>query len=149
MGGGNLVHLGERLYHLFLPALTQGLILAAFIMRLTRSSILEVLGEDYIRTARSKGLSETAVLYKHALRNALIPLTTVVGIFVTILLGSAVLVEIVFSRPGIGRLIIEAVIAGDFPIVQSVLMLYAGSVVVINLAVDITYAFLDPRIRQR
>lgn len=149
MGGGNLAHLGERLHHLFLPALAQGLILAAFVMRLTRSSILEVLGEDYIRTARSKGLSKTVVLFKHALRNALIPVVTVVGIIATITLGSTILVEIVFTRPGIGRLIIEAVIAGDFPIVQSVLMLYAGSVVLINLAVDISYAFLDPRIRKK
>ena len=118
----------------------------ASIARLTRAALLDVLKKDYIMTARSKGLRESIVIYKHALRNSILPLITFLGIYINILLGSAVLTEVVFTRPGVGRVIVESIVSGDFPIVQSVIMLYAGAVVVVNLLVDITYSLVDPRI---
>jgi len=118
----------------------------AGIARLTRGSLIEVLSKNYIETARAKGLKEKVVILKHAFRNALLPVITFMGINISALLGSSVIVEIVFTRPGVGRLIIDGIKNADFPVVQVVMMLYAGAVVLINLLVDITYCFADPRI---
>ena len=133
--------------HLVLPALTLGLRHMAYVARLTRSSMLEVLNEDYIRTARAKGLRERVVLYRHALRNALIPVLTVAGVSVGQLLGGAVVVEAVFAWPGIGSLMLKGILARDFPLVQGGLVFVAGVFVTVNLAVDMLYAAIDPRIR--
>jgi peptide/nickel transport system permease protein len=132
--------------HLILPSLTLGLATAALIARITRSSMLEVLGQDYITTARSKGLVERVVTYKHALKNALIPVVTVMGLQFGTLLGGAVLTETVFSWPGIGRLMVDSILARDYPVVQGAVLLLAVFFVLINLVVDVVYAFLDPRI---
>ena len=132
--------------HLILPALTLGLATAALIARITRSSMLEVLRQDYITTARSKGLIERVVTYKHALKNALIPVVTVMGLQFGTLLGGAVLTETVFSWPGIGRLMVDSILARDYPVVQGAVLLLAIFFVMINLLVDVIYAFLDPRI---
>ncbi len=132
--------------HLVLPALTLGLATAALIARITRSSMLEVLRQDYITTARSKGLVESVVTYKHALKNAMIPVVTVMGLQFGTLLGGAVLTETVFSWPGIGRLMVDSILARDYPVVQGAVLLLAVFFVLINLVVDIIYAFLDPRI---
>ncbi len=132
--------------HLVLPALTLGLATAALLARITRSSMLEVLGQDYITTARSKGLVERVVINKHAFKNALIPVVTVIGLQFGTLLGGAVLTETVFSWPGIGRLMVDSILARDYPVVQGAVLLLAVFFVMINLVVDIIYAFLDPRI---
>ena len=132
--------------HLVLPALTLGLATAALLARITRSSMLEVLGQDYITTARSKGLIERVVINKHAFKNALIPVVTVIGLQFGTLLGGAVLTETVFSWPGIGRLMVDSILARDYPVVQGAVLLLAVFFVMINLVVDIIYAFLDPRI---
>jgi ABC-type dipeptide/oligopeptide/nickel transport system permease component len=144
--GGEGVDLKKHILGLILPAFSCGIWMMAGVTRLTRASMLEVLNKGYIVTARSKGLREIVVILKHALRNALIPLVTFLGINISILLGAAVLVEIVFTRPGTGRLIIEGIISGDFPLVQILIMFYAGAVVIINLIVDLTYSLIDPRI---
>jgi len=132
---------------LVLPALTLGASSTAIIARMTRSSMLEVVRQDYIRTARSKGLKERVVTIRHALKNALIPVVTVVGIEFGYLLGGAVITETVFARPGLGRLLVSSITSRDFPVVQGTLMLLAGSFVLVNLLVDIVYGYLDPRIR--
>ncbi len=132
--------------HLILPALTLGLATTALIARITRSSMLDVLGQDYITTARSKGLVERVVVYKHALKNAMIPVVTVMGLQFGTLLGGAVLTETVFSWPGVGRLMVDSILARDYPVVQGAVLLLAVLFVTINLVVDIIYAFLDPRI---
>ncbi len=132
--------------HLILPAMTLGLATTALIARITRSSMLDVLGQDYINTARAKGLIERVVVYKHALKNALIPVVTVMGLQFGILLGGAVLTETVFSWPGIGRLLVDSILTRDYPVVQGAVMLLALLFVMINLMVDIIYALLDPRI---
>ncbi len=132
--------------HLILPALTLGLATTALIARITRSSMLDVFGQDYITTARSKGLVERVVVYKHALKNALIPVVTVMGLQFGTLLGGAVLTETVFSWPGVGRLMVDSILARDYPVVQGAVLLLAVLFVMINLIVDIIYAFLDPRI---
>ncbi|MGM0653141.1 MAG: ABC transporter permease [Bacillota bacterium] len=132
--------------HLVLPALTLGLATTALIARITRSSMLDVLGQDYITTARSKGLVERVVVYKHALKNALIPVVTVMGLQFGTLLGGAVLTETVFSWPGVGRLMVDSILARDYPVVQGAVLILAVFFVMINLVVDIIYAFLDPRI---
>ncbi len=132
--------------HLVMPALTLGLATAALLARITRSSMLEVLGQDYITTARSKGLVERVVIYKHAFKNALIPVVTVMGLQFGTLLGGAVLTETVFSWPGIGRLMVDSILARDYPVVQGAVLLLAVFFVMINLIVDVIYAFLDPRI---
>lgn len=132
--------------HLVLPALTLGSGMAAIITRLVRSSMLEVLDEEYIRTARSKGLRERIVIYKHALRNALIPVVTIVGLQFGYLLNGAVIVEIVFQRPGLGDLLINAIFARDYPVVQGLVLLIAVIFVLTNFAVDVTYRYIDPRI---
>ena len=137
----------NNLYALFLPALSLGLIKAAFVSRMTRSTMLEIIGEDFVRTARAKGLKEKTVIYKHGFRNALIPIVTVVGIYMGALLGGAVLTETVFNRPGIGRLLVGALRQRDYPVIQSTLMMFAGFVIFVNLAVDLLYGFIDPRMR--
>jgi peptide/nickel transport system permease protein len=139
-GGGDLAHL-------VLPAVTLGAIASAIIARLTRSSMLEVLGQDYVRTARAKGLGRWAVVVRHALKNALIPVITIFGLQFGNLLAGAVIVETVFSRPGLGRLIVGGILAKDFPLVQGSVLFVATAYVLINVLVDIAYAFADPRIR--
>lgn len=133
--------------HLVLPAITVGMTSAAIIARMTRSSMLEVLRSDYIRTARAKGLSEGVVVNRHALRNALIPVITVVGLQMGTLLSGAVLTESVFAWPGVGRLIVEGILARDYPLVQGAVLVVALSFVLVNLLVDVLYAAIDPRIR--
>ena len=139
-GGGDLLHL-------VLPSLTLGTIASAIIARLTRSSMLEVLGQDYVRTARAKGLAWWGVVARHALKNALIPIITIFGLQFGNLLAGAVIVETVFSRPGLGRLIVGGIHAKDFPLVQGTVLFVAASYVMINVLVDFAYAFVDPRIR--
>ncbi len=137
----------DTLKHLVLPALTLGANSTAIIARMTRSSMLEVIRLDYIRTARAKGLPEKIVISRHALKNALIPVVTVIGLQTGILMGGAVLTEIVFAWPGIGRLLVESILSRDYPVVQGVVLLVATLFILINLIVDILYAYLDPRIR--
>ncbi len=146
LGGGDLSHLGSRLYHLVLPALTLGIIMTAFVSRMVRSSMLNVLGEDYVRTARAKGLRENSVIYKHALRNALIPTVTVIGIYMSILMGGSVLTEIIFSRPGLGKMMVFAVKDRDYIALQSVIIIFSAFVFLFNLITDLLYAVIDPRI---
>jgi ABC-type dipeptide/oligopeptide/nickel transport system permease component len=147
VGAGEPGDLVDQLHHLFLPALSLGLLLAAYLTRVTRSSVLEVLREDYVRTARAKGVRERLVVYKHAVRNALIPIVTVIGIYVGLLLGGSVLVEVVFSRPGLGKLLVGSMTMRDYVTVQSTLVVFAGVIVVVNLAVDLLYGLIDPRVR--
>jgi peptide/nickel transport system permease protein/oligopeptide transport system permease protein len=135
------------LEHLVLPALTLGFSLSGIIARLVRSAMLEALSQDFIRTARSKGLIERVVAWKHALRNALIPVVTVLGLQVAGLLNGAVVVETVFGRPGIGRMLVNGIIEKDFPVVQGVVILVAAVYVVANIIVDVLYAAIDPRIQ--
>jgi peptide/nickel transport system permease protein len=132
--------------HLILPSVTLGMATAGLIARITRSSMLEVLRQEYITTARSKGLAEKVVIYKHALKNALIPVVTIMGLQFGILLGGAVLTETVFAWPGVGRLLVDSILARDYPVVQGAVLVLAFSFVFINLLVDLIYAFLDPRI---
>jgi len=133
--------------HLILPGVALATGPAAIIARMTRSTMLEVIRQDFIRTARSKGLQERAIIGRHAVRNALIPVVTVVGLQVGYLLGGDVLVEIVFSYPGIGLAMVNGILARDFPLVQGAILLVATSYVLVNLAVDVLYAYIDPRIR--
>lgn len=139
----------DQLHHLVLPAITLGLVMAAFVMRLTRSSLLEVLKRDYVRTARGKGVAERWVIFKHALRNALIPVTTGMGIYLLTTLSGTITVELVFSRPGLGTLLIGGVSARDYTLVQSGLVVFAFFVVVVNLLTDLLCAAIDPRITLR
>jgi peptide/nickel transport system permease protein len=139
----------EGFRSLTLPAITLGLALAAVITRTLRSSMLEALSEDYIRTARAKGLSDGAVVRRHALKNALIPVVTVLGLQLGTLIGGAVITEYVFALPGVGRLVVDAVFARDYPLVQGVVLLIAVGFILSNLAVDLLYGFIDPRIRHR
>ena len=135
------------LRHLVLPAITLGISSMAIIARMTRSSMLEVLNQDYIRTARAKGLFDRGVVLKHALRNALVPVVTVVGLQFGALLAGAVITETVFTWPGIGRLLVESIRARDYPVVQGAVLLIATTFIVVNLVVDLVYGFIDPRIR--
>lgn len=137
----------SALQHLLLPAIVLGTIPMAVIARMTRSSMLEVLGEDYIRTARAKGLSKSQVVAKHALRNALIPVITVMGLQVGMLLSGAILTETIFSWPGIGKWLIEAIGRRDYPVVQGALLMIATLIIVINLLVDLLYGVVNPRVR--
>lgn len=132
--------------HLILPTLTLSTIYVALITRVTRASMLEILGEDFVRTARAKGLPERVVLFRHALGNSAIPILSVIGIGIALLLGGVVVTESVFSLPGLGRLTVEAVVARDYPVVQGIIILFSGVYVLINLAVDVSYAIFDPRI---
>jgi peptide/nickel transport system permease protein len=140
--------IGETVRYLIMPAVTLGLAQGALLARMTRSMMLETLGEDYVRTARAKGLNAPAVVIRHALRNALIPLVTVIGLSFAVLMGGAVITEQVFNIPGIGRLLISAIGRRDYPLVQGIVLLIALMYVLINLAVDIVYGVLDPRLRQ-
>lgn len=135
--------------HLVLPALALGLGASAVIARLTRSAMLEVMNQDYIVTARAKGLKASTVVVRHALRNALTPVVTILGLQIGALLGGSVVIETVFGRPGIGRLIVRAILEKDFPVVQGVVLFVAVGYVLINLLVDVLYAALDPRISYR
>ena len=138
---------GLWLYHLILPSVTLSVIYIALIARVTRASVLETLGEDYIRTARAKGLPEAVVLRRHALANAAVPIATVVGIGIALLIGGVVVTESVYAIPGLGRLTVDAVLARDFPTIQGVILLFSLVYVLINLLVDLSYVFFDPRIR--
>lgn len=137
----------RNLRSLLMPAVSLGLVQSALVARITRSSMLDVLREQYILSGRAKGLSERAVVYKHALKNAIIPTLTVIGITVALLIGGAVVIETVFNIPGVGRLIISAVLRRDYPVVQGVVLLIALTYTVINLLVDLAYLVIDPRIR--
>lgn len=133
--------------HYVLPAVTLGLFLVAGMMRLVRSSLLEVMGSEFVKLARLKGLSQTVVIWKHCLRNALIPVTTLFGVYFALLITGAIVTETVFAWPGVGRLTYEAVIFRDYPLLQAVILLKAIIVLGVNLGVDILYAYLDPRVR--
>ena len=139
--------LGPWALHLILPSLALGITYMALIARITRASMLDVLSQDYIRTANSKGLTTSRVLLLHALKNAAVPIVTVVGIGVALLISGVVITETVFNIPGLGRLTVDAVLKRDYPIVQGLIIVFAGVKVLVNLVVDISYAFLDPRIR--
>jgi peptide/nickel transport system permease protein len=139
----------DGLRSLMLPAVTLGLALAAVVTRTLRASMLEALAEDYVRTARAKGLSESAVIRGHVLKNALIPVVTVLGLQLGTLIGGAVITEYVFALPGVGRLVVDAVFARDYPLVQGVVLLIAAGFILSNLAVDLLYGWIDPRIRPR
>ena len=133
--------------HLILPSVALGLIYGALIARITRASMLEVLSQDYIRTAQAKGLGEDAVLVRHALKNAAVPIATVVGFGVALLISGVIVTETVFAIPGIGRLTVDAILRRDYPIIQGVILLFSAAYVLVNLAVDISYTLLDPRVR--
>jgi peptide/nickel transport system permease protein len=139
----------DRMYHVFLPALTLAFVKAAFIGRLTRTSLLEVLSKDYVRTARAKGAKENRVIYRHGLRNALLPLTTGLGLSMLATLSGSVAIEMVFNRPGIGKLLIGAIAERDYAVIQGGVVVFAMFVVVINLLMDLLYIVVDPRIRMK
>jgi peptide/nickel transport system permease protein len=138
--------LPERMRHLVLPAIALGIPSSALIVRFTRSSMLDVLGEDYIRTARAKGLSARRVILRHGLRNAAIPIITVIGLTTAVLLGGAIVTETVFALPGVGSLIVNAVQRRDYPVIQGALLIVSGLYVLLNLAIDLLYAAVDPRV---
>jgi peptide/nickel transport system permease protein len=135
------------LERLILPTLTLSVIYIALIARITRASMLEVLGEDYIRTAHAKGVGERAVLTRHALRNAAVPIVSVIGLGIALLISGVVITESVFNLPGLGRLTVDAVLARDYPVIQGVILLFSAIYILINLAVDVSYTIFDPRIR--
>ncbi len=137
----------DNLRHMILPSAALGLSLAAATARITRSTLLEVLGLDYVRTARAKGVSERVVIYRHAMRNALIPVVTVVGLQVGALLGGAVIIEEIFGLPGVGRFALEGINLRDYPVVQGAVLVVSAAFVFVNLAVDLLYATIDPRVR--
>ena len=135
------------LENLVLPAIALGCVYIALIARITRASMLEVLQQDYIRTARSKGMGQSGILFVHALKNAAVPIVTVIGIGVALLIGGAVVTESVFAIPGLGRLTIDAIVRRDYPVIQGIVLLFSLVYVLVNLAVDVIYTLLDPRIR--
>ena len=135
------------LRHLILPSITLSVIYIALIARVTRAAVLDTLGEDYIRTARAKGLPESTVLVRHALSNAAVPIITIIGIGIALLIGGVVVTESVYAIPGLGRLTVDAVLARDFPTIQGVILLFSFAYVLVNLLVDLSYVFFDPRIR--
>jgi peptide/nickel transport system permease protein len=137
----------EWLRHLILPSVALGTVYMALIARITRASMLEVLSQDYVRTAQAKGLSTTQVLGGHALKNAAIPIVTVIGIGVALLISGAIVTETVFAIPGIGRLTVDAILRRDYPIIQGMILIFSGAYVLINLAVDLSYFLFDPRIK--
>ncbi|WP_276959181.1 ABC transporter permease [Allomeiothermus silvanus] len=141
--------MGDVLSHLILPALTLGTIPLAILMRITRSAMLEVLSQDYVRTARAKGLAERVVIFRHALKNALLPVVTIIGLQFGTLLGGAILTETIFSWPGIGLWLYEGILNRDYPVVQGGVVFVALIFVIVNLLVDLSYALLDPRIQYR
>ena len=133
--------------HIILPTLTLSVIYIALLARMTRASVMEVLEEDYIRTARAKGLSEVKILMKHALRNAAVPIVTVIGIGIALLIGGVVVTESVYNIPGLGRLVLDAVLARDYPIIQGLILFFSLIYVLLNLIIDLTYTLFDPRIK--
>ncbi|MCY3982174.1 MAG: ABC transporter permease, partial [Alphaproteobacteria bacterium] len=135
------------LHSIALPTVALGVIYVALIARITRASMLEVLTEDYIRTARAKGLDNNALLIRHALRNASVPIVTIIGIGIALLIGGVVVTESVFNIPGLGRLTIDAVLRRDYPVIQGVILIFSGAYVIVNLLIDLSYTVLDPRIR--
>jgi peptide/nickel transport system permease protein len=139
----------DVLYHLTLPALALGFTLAATVSRLSRSAMLEVISQDYIRTARAKGQGERGIVYKHALRNMMVPLLTIIGLFVAIALTGTVLTETVFTRPGLGKMLVDAIGARDYPMAQGAITVFTMIIIVVNLVVDMLYAVVDPRITFR
>jgi peptide/nickel transport system permease protein len=139
--------IGGWAYRLILPSITLSVVYIALIARMTRASMLDILSEDYVRTARAKGQIESKVLFKHALRNAAIPIVTVIGISIALLIGGVVVTETVFTIPGLGRLTVDAVLARDYPTIQAVILLFSFVYVLINLLIDLLYSLLDPRIR--
>lgn len=147
MGAGGDGGLGSRLSHLALPAVALGLSMGAMATRMTRSATLEVIRQDYIRTARAKGLREGLVIGKHALRNAALPILTILAINFGVQLGGTILVEAVFARPGMGSLLISAIYQRDYPQVQAVVVVFATSILLVNMLVDLLYATVDPRVR--
>ncbi len=138
---------GPWIERLVLPSIALGLAYVALIARITRTAMLDVLAEDYIRTAKAKGVATRPMLLKHALKNAGVPIITVIGIGVALLIGGVVITETVFNIPGVGRLVVDAISKRDYPIIQGVILLFSGVYVVVNLMIDLTYTFLDPRIR--
>ena len=137
---------GGWLQRLVLPSLTLSVIYVALIARITRTSLLDVMSEDYIRTARAKGQTESRVLVRHALANAAVPIVTVIGLGVALLIGGVVVTESIFTIPGLGRLTVDAVLARDYPTIQAVILLFSFAYVLVNLLVDLAYTFFDPRI---
>ena len=148
IGNANLADPADRLLKLALPAITLGLVMAAYITRVTRSAMLQVLGEDYMRTARAKGVPARAVIWQHGLRNAAMPVVTVVGLYVGILIGNSVLTEIVFNRPGLGKVIVGALNQRDYTMLQGLMVIYCFLIVLVNLATDLAYGFIDPRVQR-
>ncbi|MBZ9858043.1 ABC transporter permease [Mesorhizobium sp. CA13] len=145
--GGPGASFGDRIAHLVLPALALGLVSSALITRFTRASMLDVLNDDYVRTARSKGMSEWRVVLKHALKNALIPILTVIGLTAALLISGAVVTETVFGLPGVGSLVVSAVLRRDYPVIQGALLVIAGLYVLVNFIIDMLYILVDPRVR--
>jgi peptide/nickel transport system permease protein len=139
--------IGPFLSHIILPAMAIGVINSALIARITRTSMLDVLAQDYIRPAQAKGLAENKVLIGHALKNAAVPIATIIGIGVALLISGAVVTETVFAIPGLGRLTVDAILRRDYPIIQGIILIFSGAYVLINLLVDLSYALIDPRIR--
>jgi ABC-type dipeptide/oligopeptide/nickel transport system permease component len=148
IGTSDLANLGDRAWKLVLPTLTLGLVMVAYITRVTRSAMLQVLSEDYVRTARAKGVPARLVVTRHALRNALIPVVTVVGLYLGINIGNSVLTEIVFNRPGLGKVIVTALNQRDYSMLQGLMVIYCFLIVVTNLLTDLTYGLIDPRVKQ-
>ena len=148
IGNADLSDPIDRLDKLVLPAATLGLVMAAYITRVTRSAMLSVLGEDYIRTARAKGIPWRRIVWRHGLRNAAMPVVTVVGLYIGILIGNSVLTEIVFNRPGLGKIIVGALNQRDYTMLQGLMVIYCFLIVVVNLITDLTYGIIDPRVKQ-
>jgi ABC-type dipeptide/oligopeptide/nickel transport system permease component len=147
MGVGVSGDFWDRMHHLVLPSFTLGLLMMSYLTRMTRSTMLDVLGADYIRTAHAKGLKKLKVILKHALKNASVSIVTVLGIYAGILIGSSVLTEIIFNRPGLGSLIVGSMLNRDYITVTSIMTVYAAIVILINLITDLSYGLIDPRIR--
>jgi len=146
-GGGPPGDLPAELYYLILPSVAIGARSAALLARMSRSATLEVLGQDYIRTARAKGLAQRLVVYKHALRNAAMPILTVIGLDLAYLVGGTVIIETVFARPGLGKTLIDAIFNRDYPVVQGCIMFFAAGVILVNFLTDLAYAAIDPRVK--
>lgn len=147
LGSTNSDSIWVNIYYLLLPALVFGFSIAAYIARLTRSAMLEVLSQDYIRVARAMGISEGKIVFRYALRNALIPILAVIGVTFAWAFGNAILIEVVFSRPGVGSTLLKAILARDYQLVQAGVLVLAAIVVVINVTLDVSYGFIDPRLR--
>jgi ABC-type dipeptide/oligopeptide/nickel transport system permease component len=147
VGAGASGDPADILYHLFLPGLTMGLIMAAYVTRMTRSVMLNVLHEDYIRTARAKGVREMMVIFKHALKNTMVPVVSIIGVYSIVLIGGSIMVEIIFSRPGLGKMMVGAMMQRDYITMQSTMAVYSIFVVGLNLITDLAYGLVDPRIK--